>query len=379
MKKIYIILLLFLANLSFSQDIISTPFIVNGIVQLGGKAKVQFNINPITVCDSYTIEFDINHFSKIINVNVNYIYNSLCSETTSLFTEFPEKQALLTGVYIVNINLNVLTNPIWNKQIQVGAITVIEPNNISCSNSFIPFLEGVCPAIATSQICACNGETYANECLAYLQDQNGVYINMDCPTYVIANAIQYSCNTFNSENHFNFFEKYNCDSEVNIGNEIIFLYNHTETGPLLIDFTSSSNDVKLYLIALGNDLECLEVSVDNKLEVDDLSIGQYAIIADRSGSGNYSVSFCNDTLSVLDSESNLEISPNPASNYLDVRNLEMKLGSLEILNSNGVLVDTYEINDFQRLLRFTYPSGIYFTRLNYQNGKREIKKLLIVN
>lgn len=378
-RLVYLILAVIVIPLQlFSQDIISSQFISSGTINLGGKAKIQFNINQKTLCDNYTINWDINYVAKYITLTVNYNYFSNCSESISIFTEMPEKQILLTGIYFVKLDLIVPNYPGWNKSYQLGSIVVNPPPSLSC-DSWGPNLEDICPNIY-SDVCACNGITYINECKSYLEAKKGNYVLKKCNDYLNEKQKSFDCKSFTSSNSTNFFEEYNCENESFKGNEIIFTYHHSTNDPIHIPFTSSENDVKLFLIEISNEnLNCIASSENNVLEHQS-SIGNFYIIADRIESSPFTINLC-DTTSHINHIENQEsfVYPNPGNKMITLYSTPRIIKKIalfdiwgkEILNRN-VKSDNIEIETNQL-------DGIFFLKIFYATNETEVRKISILN
>lgn len=377
MKKLILLIpLIFLLNGIKAQDIISSAFVTTGFVDLGDQAMINFNVNELTFCDSYTVNVDVNYLSKTINVEVDYLYNSFCDESFSVFTEFTQVQLVLTGTYFVNLKLNVPSDIFLSETLLLGAITVGEPNNSSCSNSFIPFLEGFCP-FASNTYCACDGVSYDNECLAYLQAGNGLITFGSCSQYVASQSNSYSCNTYNSNWGINFFEKYQCDNRSFFADELIFTYDHQDQDSLFIEYTSIG-DVTLFLMTVSDgNLSCLQKSENNKLVYQDLPLGQYYLIADSAVSSNYSVTFCDTPVSTQEVVTEVRVYPNPASEYLYIMNDSKKVDHVEFINLQGQSIKMLPFDERSGRVNVQGLKGLHIVKINFADGTVEMVQVYI--
>lgn len=377
-KTILLLLGLIMSNLSIGQDIISTPFIVNGVVNLGESAGVQFTVNQETICDNYTIDWQVDYTAKIVNITVNYNYFSNCNNSTASFVETPQNEFLLLGIYTVNLNLNVIANPIWNQTFNLGAISVVEPNQISCSSANIPIVQEFCPT-NFNLVCACNGVTYDNECIAYLEEENGIFIQTTCLNYLQSNEQTFECLTYNSSNNDNFFEQYSCETEAFAGDELIFSYQPELLTTGMIEFTSPAADVKLFLISMvDNNLACIASSENNILTHGPLEEGIYYLIADRIETSDFMITFCEDPTSItgLNQDSKTIVFPNPAKNELNIFSPTHKIKEIECYNSLGQLKLKKTINDHRFHLSNPNFKGVYFLSILYDDHIKESIKVI---
>lgn len=377
MRTIFLLLGLISCQFTAAQDIVSTPFIVDGIIELGESASVQFTVDQETTCDNYMIGWDINYTAKIININLDYNYVSTCGTSIASFVEIPANQLLLLGTYHINLNLNVPANPTWNRTFALGSVFVIGPTGNSCSSANIPVMQNFCPT-DFNEVCACNGVTYDNECIAYLEEENGVFVETNCLNYLESNEQIFECLSYNSNNNSNFFEQYGCANEDFRGDELIFRYTPPLNTPNTIIFTSSANDVKLFLIrVVNNNLECISSSELNVIEHGSLEDGVYYLIADRIESSDFMVSFCENPTSVVDlNESETVVYPNPANNEINISNPSHKIKEIKCYNSLGQLKLKKIINDHQLQIPTTNFKGVYFLNILYNENSAETIKVI---
>lgn len=377
MKKLILLIpLIFLLNGIKAQDIISSAFVTTGFVQLGGQASIQFNVDLLTVCDSYTTSFDVNYLSKTIDVRVDYNYNSLCDESFSLFTEFPQEQLVLTGTYFVSLTLNVPFDIFLSETLQLGTITVGEPVNNSCSNAFIPFLESFCPSNFNTY-CACDGITYGNECQAYLQAGNGLITSGSCANYLVSKSNNYSCSTYSSSWGNNFFETYQCDNRSFFADELIFTYDHQDQDSLYIEYTSNGDATLFLMVVSDGNLSCLQKSENNKLVYQDLPLGQYYIIVDSAVSNNYSVTFCDTPVSTQEVVTEVRVYPNPASEYLYIMNDSKKVVHVEFINLQGQSIKILPFDERSGRVNVQGLKGLHIVKINFADGTVEMVQVYI--
>ncbi len=378
-KKIILLLLGFLScQISIAQDIVSTPFITGGIVDLGERARLQFSVNQETICDNYSIDWEVNYIAKIITVNVTYNYFSNCSSSIASFVELPENPLLLLGVYTVNLNLNVPANSTWNETFVLGTIWVVDPIQNSCSSANIPSLPEACPT-NFNLVCACNGVTYDNECYAYLEEENGIFIETNCLTYMESKEQALECIPYSSMGNTNLFEQYSCATEDFAGDELIFVYQPDLFTNNSIDFTSSATDVKLFLIRMEeNNLACITSSENNMLTHGPLDDGIYYLIADRIETSDFMITFCEDPTSItdLDPDSKTIIFPNPTKNEINISNSTQKISAIKCYNSLGQLELKKVVNDHRFHLSNTNFKGVYFLNILYDDNATESIKVI---
>ena len=377
MNKIVSTLLIIFFSISITQaeEIINSAFVTYGVLNLGEEAQIQFNVNQVTVCDSYSISTKIDYTTKKIVVEVNYNYISNCSESHSIITKFVNKQILLEGIYSVEIKLNVPSNLIWNKTFYLPSISVNKPFNLSCSNSYIPPLQNPCPLLI-NPVCACDGQNYNNECDAYLFNRNGIYNKPSCGVFIEQESLPFKCGKF--QNFIsNRFSKYSCTNDNFEGAELYFKYEHIENDSLIIDFISNNESTRLFLTKLENDnIVCISMSDKNRLEYADLPIGTYYIIADSKQHFNLEIEFCIKTSineKILDN--NLTIYPIPIINYIGIKsNNEIK--RIKIYNLWGEEIFNNKVNSSDIKINNILKPGIYLIQVETNIGIKT-KKIII--
>jgi hypothetical protein len=377
MKNILILLIILTSKFTFATDIISSQLITTGIVGLGEVGKIQFNIQPKTICDTYTVGYDVNYNAKSITINVLYNYNSICTVSNAIVPIISEKQLALEGVYTVNLALNVPQNPIWNQTLSLGAISVIKPFSLQC-NASIPALIEPCPS-GNIPVCACNGVNYQNECYAYLLAQNGNFLPGDCMSYINSNFANFECKDF-SVSLPNFFENYSCGLSLYSGSELFLKYEHINTNsPSVIEFSSPTNDIQLFLVEFqNNDIKCLIKSQGNKLELKNLNSGTYYIIADRVQAGNYNVKICNPT-SLAENSIKSQIKVVSYSGLIQVSFQNDKIYNLYIYDLNGKIVYSADDVKSEDLINPNLINGIYNVVLKGQNDSFYNTRVFINN
>ena len=126
------------------------------------------------------------------------------------------------------------------------------------------------------------------------------------------------------------------------------------------------NDQKLYIvpsqglviIRMGNNAS------DGPLAISDFDVTLWEKISNLS---------CTTSTEEVVSGSQLEIAPNPVTDYLQL-NTQAQISQLQISNLQGqswVLPGTFTVD----LSKF--PSGIYFLQVKFENGERLVKKLVV--
>jgi len=381
MKKIILLLLLLWNNTLIGENIISFPNLSSGIINLGQNMQVQFTVNKLTICDTYTIDYDINYVSKSITITVDYNYISSCSEANFGSIENVSKLVLLTGFYNVTLELKVLSNPNLNENYQLGSLFVQQNPFASCSDPFIPFGFEFCPQ-NFNNVCACDGQTYLNECEAYFKEKKGLFLNGNCMNYLDINDQPYECKQYNSSFDKKFFVEYGCLQNEFKGEEMYFKYSLNEKKDLDIRFIASSTNVKLFLVKLeNNSLVCLANSVGDSLVYDQLEKGDYFIISDKLEQGNYSVKFCTQTSSVINTSASIKASlfPNPTNGDLRIHNASKLIEKVEIMDKVGVLVLSKIINNYEDQLVLDGLAGIYIVKIWYKDRSSEYQKIICHN
>ncbi len=379
MKKILItiISLFFSISILNAEDIISSAFITSGTISLGEDAKIQFNVNQVNLCDSYTISTSVNYVSKKIVVEVDYNYVSICSESSSVFTEFVDKQVLLEGFYNVEIKLNVPSNSFWDETINLSSIFVGKPFSLTCNYPFIPLLKENCPPVL-NQVCACDGQNYYNECDAYLLNKNGVYNANSCSTIIEQESIPFNCQVYNNFK-INKFSKYSCTDDIYEGRELYLKYEHYDNDTLIINFKSNSDLTRVFLTKIVDDnIECISISDKNKLEYPDLPSGAYYLIADNPEDFNLNINIelCVETLTNKEvSVDNLTVYPVPIDNYIGIKS-NNTIKTIKIYDIFGTEKYYKKIVNSDIKINNDFKSGIYFIQIETNTGV-QTKKIIV--
>ena len=377
MKKIIVTLVFILDILSIANagDIISSAVVTTGIINLGENASIQFNVNQVKVCDSYTVETTVDYFTKNIEIEVNYNYISSCAESSSSTTETVNKQILLEGIYNVKINLDVPDNNSWDETIFLTTITVTKPVNQSCIGAYIPYFSGICPSI-NNNVCACNGQNYENECEAYLQNRNGIYNTQLCSTIIEQSALPFECKKFQIPGNNN-FSIYSCSDDEFDGKELYLEYTHEKDDSLIIYFKAGDESTRLFLTKLENDnIECIAISDKTKLEYADLPAGIYFIIADSKNNYYSDIEFCiQNSISNNIPDINLTIYPNPIRNFIGIKSGE-KIKRIKIFDTLGVEIYSKVFNTSDIVINNKFLSGIYLIEIETDSGI-QTKKIII--
>ncbi len=381
MKKIILLILLVWNTSLNSQNVISFPIILTGSTNLGQNMQVQFTVNKLTICDSYSIDYDINYFSKSITITVNYNYISSCSDANFGSFENVSKLVLLTGIYNVTLKLDVSSSSNLNENYQLGSLYVQAPSFGNCFDPFIPLVFDLCPNVSNN-VCACDGQTYQNECESFFKEKNGLFMQGNCSNYLDFNDQPYECKQFHSSFNKKFFETYSCLPNEFKGEEMYFKYTQNEKKDLDIRFIASSPNVKLFLVKLeNNNLVCLSNSVGDSLVFNQLEKGDYYIISDKLEQGNYSVKFCTQTSSVINTSASIKASlfPNPTNGNLWIHNESKLVEKVEIMDKVGVLVLSKIINSYENQLVVDGLAGIYIVKILYKDGSSEYQKIICQN
>ena len=81
-------------------------------------------------------------------------------------------------------------------------------------------------------------------------------------------------------------------------------------------------------------------------------------------------------------ENKIEISPNPASKSVTIKNLSEDCNKMTLLNNLGQALMEVELSDYQeeRNLDISkYTNGIYYIRLDFNHSEKVVKKFIIQN
>lgn len=373
--KYIIVFFLSIGSLN-AQTIVTNAFVTHGIVALGSDANVTFNVKKITLCDTYSIDWDIDYIGKIINIKLNYNYFSNCTANNSTSYESTSKPLLLEGVYWVNLSVNVPNDPFLNQSINLLSIIVNKPPQINCANQFIPSLQGFCP-FYLSQVCACNGVTYQNECNAYLEGRNGLYESGICPNYLNTKMVPFICKTYYyNESNSDLFAKYSCSNEVFENSELIINFEHPQTSDYKLEYFTHANTGPVFLTKIiNNNLECISSTKNGLLEVPMLSAGVYYLIVENL---YQSITFCTKTNTDVLLEESTMIYPNPASDIITIKSDLAKIYAVSLLDHLGKNYLTQYVKDYQGELNVgSMPRGMYFLKLQFEKGHAVNKKLIL--
>lgn len=377
MKIVKLILFIsILANSLSAQNIVTNAFVSQSIISLGTDAKVTFNVNKITTCDSYNTEWDINYFAKTIKIILNYNYFSNCAASNTVSFESVSKPILLEGTYWVTLDVKVASNSSLNQSISLLSIFVNKPLQINCMYPFIPFLQGFCPSYL-NQVCACNGKTYQNECEAFLRDKNGLYQNGICPTCMNTVSKPFECKTYNSNESYNaFLAKYSCSNELFNGKELVLKYIQNQTSDLKIEYNSMGITERVFLTKIvDNNLHCILSSNNGLLEVPMLPASTYYIIVENF---NTLITFCNPTSTVELVNENIKSFPNPANDKITVMSDLVKINFITITDYLGRTHSTELVNAYEKDICVRYmPKGMYILKIHLNNGNAISRKTLL--
>jgi hypothetical protein len=381
MKNVIFLIFLFCCCITTNaQSIVSGAQVTKPFVFLGESTSLTFNVNKVTSCDTYTIEWDINYIAKSIEVKVKYNYFSNCTTSGGTFIENISKPILLNGFYTMKITVNSLFNFNLNQTVFLQSVFVNTPVFLNCNNSFIPTLIDVCPSLL-SPVCACNGQTYQNECMAYLKDRNGNYIGQNCPLYISQNKVDFKCKTYEpfQDMKSNFFEKYSCSNDLFQGKELFLEYEHKQLSDYRLEYTTQSSTVRVFLTSLeNNNIKCIASSNNGVLEVPKLPSGTYFIISDNKLQQDYSITFCKATYVDELKQDRIVLFPNPSSGLLSIRNDSGNITSVAILDSLGDICKFQVINDSKIDIDLSnLLPAFYIAQIQLQNGNSVFKKFLI--
>jgi len=360
------------------KEIISNAWMTD-YISLGEEAEIDFDINYLTGCDSYSLDVEIDYLFKEIIVTVYYDYDEDCEETDDYDTEEVIIMPLLEGLYNVTIVCEVTSDISLDEKVYLGDLVVSPPENYNCDDSTIPYIYEFCP-FSGEEVCACNGKNYDNECEAFFNEQHGIYYHFNCGDFVEENSIPFECGKFDLDVP-NTFVIYDCsDFDEFEGDELYLEYEHNDTGtPLEIHFHSSSDDVKLFLVEINfGDLNCIAESEDTVLAVDNLSIGTYYIIADCDCWGYESIEICDITSTGgnLSGGDEILIFPGPVDSGFMVKSaLYMK--KITVRNSLGALVYSKNPNNKEITVDKKFVPGIYFVEI--ETGKGLIVKKIFIS
>lgn len=75
---------------------------------------------------------------------------------------------------------------------------------------------------------------------------------------------------------------------------------------------------------------------------------------------------------------NISIFPNPASGQVNIKNLPSPIDFVSILNTNGQLIEKRKLNN-EILSIEGLSNGIYFIQLNFQQGEKTMRKIVVQN
>jgi len=376
MRKILLFFALFVFLMPiYSQEIVTNANIEDDDITIGEEIEVNFDINDVTDCDSYDVDIEIDYDNMEIVVTVDYSYDSDCDESDVYTSESIELIVLLEGTYDVSIVCDVSSDFNLDQDVDVGELTVEGPENSDCFG-YIPQLFEFCPSI-NHPVCACNGQNYDNECVAYFEEENGAYYEFVCGNYLEENSEEFNCGNYRV-NEDNVFANYSCGIAEYSGSEKYFKYEHEKDGDsLLIFFNAKFKSTRMFLTKISSgDIECIEVSDENRLFVEDLESGTYYIIVDSDRDYSQYVEICSSNLMNNTSDyQKLYVYPNPISTYINIQ-YDGVVNFIRIYNSFGIEVFYNEYDKNNIRIKHGLRTGVYFANIKTENGI-ETRKLVI--
>lgn len=258
MKYTLLFIFLFVYSFTFSQDIITDENLSESYISLGEEVDIEFDVNYVRDEDSYSVDVDIDYSLMEIKITVDYDYDEDGDETDDYDSEEISIMPLLEGEYEVTIECDVWNDISLDEEVDVGYLSVGQPENYDCDASSVPWIRGFCPSDG-DEVCACNGMMYDNECETFFEEKHGIYYHFTCGDYVYHNSENFKCGHF-SLNNDNTFITYDCDYYDYDGDELYLEYEHPGDS-LKIYFTASTPDIRLFLVDYySDDIECLAVS-----------------------------------------------------------------------------------------------------------------------
>ncbi len=374
-KTLITVFTLLLLGLNTSaQDIISGASIWDDDIALGDEVEIEFNVNYLTDDDSYSVDFDIDYDFMEITITVDYSYDEDGDKADDYESENISIMPLLEGQYDVTIICDVAFESSLDEEVNLDYISVDPPEDDDCDASFVPSISGFCPW-SGEEVCACNGKTYDNECEAYFEEEHGLYYHFTCGDYVEENSVKFKCGHFDLDID-NTFVTYDCSNSDFDGDELYLEYEHSGDS-LLIEFDASDSDIRLFLIDIdGGDLDCIEISNNSELQIDNLPSGTYYIIADSDNYGG-SIDICDVSSNKdLTKPAKITIYPNPIYSDFFIYS-DNKIKNISIKNTFGKELFNGKYNNNTVKVADKIPSGIYFITVNTE--KTTITKKIIVD
>ncbi|MEZ4906707.1 MAG: T9SS type A sorting domain-containing protein [Saprospiraceae bacterium] len=359
-----------------SQDIITDVYMSYSYISLGEEVTIEFDVNLLRDCDSYSVDVEIDYLLNDITILVDYDYDEDCEESSSSYTEEVVFLPLLEGTYNVTIECDVAFDFFLDEEVDLWDLNVDKPDSDDCDASFVPYISEFCPFWG-EEVCACDGKNYDNECEAYFEEEHGIYHHFNCGDHVIDNSILFECGNYSLDIE-NTFVDYDCNISSMYGSELYFEYQYDNSNDtLLIYFESISPDVKLFLIDIdASGINCIAASEGSKLEVTNLPKGNYYIIADSDFGNSSDIEICDLSSNVdLFDQNQLSIFPNPNNSKFAIKseNNIQKVKIFDILGNEKYFVEPNqkEINISQN-----FQHGIYFIEIESKH-ELVIKKMLI--
>jgi len=364
-KRYFLFILLSFSSLSFSQDIISDEYLSDSDISLGEEVDIEFTVNYITDEDSYSVDVDIDYSSMEIIITVDYDYDEDGDESDDYDSEEISVMPLFEGEYGVTIECDVSFDFSLDEEVDVGDFSVGPPEGYDCDASFVPLITGFCPWYG-DKVCACNGITYDNECEAFFEEEHGIYFHFTCGDHVYYNSKDFKCGHFSLDND-NTFSSYDCDNYNYEGDELYLKYKHPGDS-LKIYFTASNSNIRLFLVDYNSDdIECLAISDDSKLEADNLSSGTYYIIADSQYGGG-SIDICDITSNDNPvSGEDIALFPNPAHSNIYIKSNAI-IRKITIRDIFGIKHFSKSLDNNLIIIKEKLTPGIYFVTIKTENS-----------
>ena len=230
-----------------------------------------------------------------------------------------------------------------------------------CNGLIPPDIGGLCP-IFGPPVCACDGGAYANECEAFFENDAAVYYRQSCANILQANALDFACGTIFTSGNQNWFASYTCSPQNFEGRDLFLRYNHAQTGDLQLDFevTPAATVFLVDLDGFGS-LNCLGISENNQLLVEDLLAGDYYLVVDAISTG-FNIEFCNTTSTKsIDASTPLEIQPNPAKEGVYLKTDLLEIEEYKVFNPSGQIIKQDKKIKADQFISLTgLANGLYF-------------------
>lgn len=282
------VFMLVFSSLSKGQ-ILQNGIVSQPVISLGQMTNISFQFNPLTTCDSWVVTTDIDYLLREVKIAINYNFIENCDDASSSIFVSDMVAPLFTGQYNVTIEVDVNQDFTLNETLNLFSLIVDAPDT-DCNENNVTILD-LCPLVFDDPVCACNGQLYDNECVAYIEEQQGKYYQELCSDILVRKAELDLCTDYTSMDEGSFYS-YNCNNDYYPGNEIIIKYQHDGQDIIMEYNQVADQEVFLVEIDNGGSIDCKKLGENGLLDIARFASGDYYIIIDSKLNGDLNFNIC---------------------------------------------------------------------------------------